>query len=44
MKQAREALALVRKARGVHNPEGARALLEAARQKTGAVLAEAASR
>jgi hypothetical protein len=39
VKQAREAVALVRRARGVHNPEGAGALLEAARQKTAAAQA-----
>lgn len=37
VKEAREALALVRKARPVHNPEAASALLEAARQKVEAI-------
>jgi hypothetical protein len=37
LKEAREALALVRKARPVHNPEAASALLEAARQKVEAI-------
>ena len=37
VKEAREALALVRKARPVHNPEAASALLEAARKKVEAI-------
>ena len=41
VKEARDALALVRKARGVHNPAGAGTLLEAARQKAEAVLVRA---
>jgi hypothetical protein len=36
--QARAALELVRKARGAHNPEGAQALLEAARKKAETAL------
>jgi hypothetical protein len=38
VKDAREALALVRKARPVHNPEAASALLEAARKKVEAIV------
>jgi hypothetical protein len=41
VKQAKEALALVRKARGVHNPDGASSLLSAARQQAEAALASA---
>ncbi len=37
VKEARDALALVRKARPVHNPEAASALLEAARRKVEAL-------
>ena len=37
VKEARDALALVRKARPVHNPEAASALLEAARRKVEAI-------
>ena len=37
VKEARETLALVRKARPVHNPEAASALLEAARKKVEAI-------
>jgi hypothetical protein len=37
VKEAREALALVRKARPVHNPEAAAALLEAAGKKVEAI-------
>jgi hypothetical protein len=37
VREAREALALVRKARPVHNPEAAAALLEAARKKVEAI-------
>lgn len=37
VKEAREALALVRKARPIHNPEAAAALLEAARKKVDAI-------
>jgi hypothetical protein len=40
VRQAREALAVVQRTRGVHNPAGAEALLEAARQKANAALAE----
>ncbi len=39
LKEARDGLALVQKARGVHNPAGAEAVLEAARKKAEAVLA-----
>ena len=39
VKEARTALAIVQKARGVHNPPAAEALLEAARQKAEAVIA-----
>lgn len=39
IKEARDALALVRKARPVHNPEAASALLEAARRKVEAIEA-----
>jgi len=41
VRQAREALALVQRTRAVHNPAGAEALLETARQKAAAALAEA---
>jgi len=44
VQQAREALALVRKARSVHNPEGASVLFEAARQKAETALAQAGRR
>jgi hypothetical protein len=44
VKEAREALTLVQKARGVHNPAGAEALLEAAREKAEAALARSARR
>jgi hypothetical protein len=37
VKEAREALALVRRARPAHNPEAAAALLEAARKKVEAI-------
>jgi hypothetical protein len=40
VKEAGEALALVRKARGVHNPQIASALLDRARQKAEAALAQ----
>jgi len=40
VRQAREGLAVVQRTRGVHNPAGAEALLEAARQKANAALAE----
>jgi hypothetical protein len=43
-KEARAALALVRTARGAHNPAGAEALLDAARQKADAALAQAERR
>jgi hypothetical protein len=43
-KEARAALALVRTARGAHNPAGAEALLGAARQKAEAALAQAERR
>ena len=36
VRQAREALALVQKARGVHNPAGAESILEAAKAKAAA--------
>jgi hypothetical protein len=39
LREAREAVALVRKARGVHNPPVAEALLQAARQKAGEAAA-----
>jgi hypothetical protein len=42
--EARGALGLVRKGRGVHNPAGAEALLEAALKKAEAALASAAHR
>jgi len=41
LRQAREALALVQRTRGVHNPAGAEALLEVARQKADMAAAEA---
>ncbi len=44
LKEAREALNLVQKARAVHNPAGAEALLRAARDKAGAALARSAQR
>ena len=44
VKEARAALALVQKARGVHNPPAAEALLEAARGKADAALARSAQR
>jgi hypothetical protein len=44
VRQAREALALVQRTRGVHNPAGAEALLETARQKAAKALAEAEKR
>jgi hypothetical protein len=43
-KEARATLALVRTARGAHNPAGAEALLGAARQKAEAALAQAERR
>lgn len=39
--QAREALGLVQKARGAHNPAGAEAVLEAVRAKADAATAQA---
>lgn len=44
LKEAREALALVRRARGVHNPAAAEALLEAVRRKAEAALAQEAGK
>lgn len=44
VKEARSALSLVQKARGVHNPPLAEELLQAAREKAEAALAEAARR
>jgi hypothetical protein len=44
VKEARNALALVQKARGIHNPAAAEALLEAARQKAEEVVARSAPR
>jgi hypothetical protein len=41
VRQAREAMGLVQRSRGIHNPVGAEALLETARQKAAAALAEA---
>jgi hypothetical protein len=41
LRQAREELALVQKARGVHNPAGAESILGAARAKADAVAAQA---
>ena len=41
VRQAREALALVQKARGAHNPAGAGSILEAARAKADAAAAQA---
>jgi hypothetical protein len=41
VRQAREALALVQKARGVHNPAGAESILDAARAKADAAAAHA---
>jgi hypothetical protein len=41
VRQAREALALVQKARGAHNPSGADSILEAARAKAAAAAAQA---
>ena len=41
VRQAREALAMVQKARGAHNPAGAEAILEAIRAKADAVAAQA---
>jgi hypothetical protein len=43
-KDAREALMLVQKARGVHNPAGAEALLQIARKKAEEALARSAQR
>jgi hypothetical protein len=43
-KEAREALGLVQKARGVHNPAGAEALLQVARERAEAALARTAQR
>ena len=42
--EARAALAIVQKARGVHNPPAAEALLQAVREKTDAALARSAQR
>jgi len=44
VRQAREALALVHKARGAHNPAGAESILEAARVKADAAAAQARQR
>ena len=44
LKDARDALALVKSARPVHNPPAAEALLATARQKAGEALAQAAPR
>ncbi len=44
MKQAREALSLVERARGVHNPDAAEALLKVARDKADAALSRSAQR
>jgi hypothetical protein len=44
LKEAREALGLVKKAKGVHNPSLAQALIDAARQKAERVLALRSSR
>ena len=44
VREARDALALVRTARGVHNPPAAEALLEAARLKADEALAQAGRR
>jgi len=44
VKEAREALALVQKTRGVHNPAGAEALLQVARERAEAALARSAQR
>jgi hypothetical protein len=41
VRQAREALALVQKARGAHNPAGAESILEAARARADAAAAQA---
>jgi hypothetical protein len=41
VRQAREALTLVQKARGVHNPAGAESVLDAARAKADAAAAQA---
>lgn len=41
VRQAREALALVEKARGVHNPAGAESILDAARAKANAAAPQA---
>jgi beta-phosphoglucomutase-like phosphatase (HAD superfamily) len=43
-REAREALALVRTVRGVHNPAGAQALLEAAQRKAEEAFAQAGRR